>query len=240
MTQFAADFIGLAPKKSYDPATALSLAIACDLAYADADTIASVSAGWGYSEFCFINVLKGRDIDTQGFVMSNATDVVCVLRGSDNTADWFANFQAVYDPGPLVKTRAHEGFQDALYPAVIALTNAIDTMHGASKRIWVTGHSLGGALCALYAGMLIENGYKVFGIYTFASPRPGDDEYAQALNKVMGKGPFYRIVNDGDVVPHLPPEPFYSHPGRRVMLSASKKRDTSKRGWTRLREKMFK
>ena len=40
--------------------------------------------------------------------------------------DWFANFQAVRDPGPLVKTKAHEGFQDALFPAVVGLTHAID------------------------------------------------------------------------------------------------------------------
>ena len=52
--------------------------------------------------------------------MAADNDVVVVFRGSDSKEDWFANFQASQDPGPLGGTRAHEGFQDALFPAVIA------------------------------------------------------------------------------------------------------------------------
>ena len=238
MSKFAKYFTGVKPKKSYDAEVALSLAVACDLAYRAHNTIKRTAISWGYKDITFVDVKKGRDIDTQGFVMANSTDIVCVFRGSDTVEDWFANFQAVRDPGPLNGTLAHEGFQDSLYPAVIALTNAIDRIGINGRRIWITGHSLGGALCSLYAGMLIENGYAVYGIYTFASPRPGDDTYATTLNAFMKSGPHHRVVNDGDVVPHLPPEPFFSYPGRRMILEYNK-RSKSTSAWTKLREKMF-
>jgi len=238
MTKFSEHFSGVKAKKSYDPSIALSLAVACDLAYKAQSTIATISRRWGFPDLTFVDIKKGRDVDTQGFVMGNDSDIICVFRGSDKLEDWFANFQASRDPGPLDGTLAHEGFQDALFPAVIALTNAIDSFGVGSKRIWVTGHSLGGALCSLYSAMMIENGYAVFGIYTFASPRPGDDIFATSLNNFMQSGPHFRVVNDGDIVPHMPPEPFFSHPGNRILL-AHNKRETSASAWTRLREKMF-
>lgn len=239
MTKFAKHFAGVKKKKGYDSEVALSLAVACDLGYKKKTTVERVAKSWGYKDVTFVDVKKGRDIDTQGFIMGNDTDIVCVFRGSDSIEDWFANFQAVLDPGPLNGTLVHEGFQDALFPAVIAVTNAIDEIGVKGRRIWITGHSLGGAMCSLYAGMLIENGYSIYGIYTFASPRPGDDIFANGLNGFMESGPHYRVVNEGDVVPHVPPEPFFSHPGRRILLKYNE-RETSKSAWTEMREKMFK
>jgi hypothetical protein len=58
--------------------------------------------------------------------MSDADNIVVVFRGSDSKEDWFANFQASQDTGPLKGTDAHEGFQDALYSAVIVLTRHVD------------------------------------------------------------------------------------------------------------------
>ena len=238
MTKFADYFSGIKARKAYDPGTALSLAVACDLAYKAENTVKRTSRAWGFRHCSFVERTKGHDIDTQGYVMADETDIVCVFRGSDDIRDWFANFQAVRDPGPLQGTQAHEGFQDSLYPAVIAFTNAIDSYGGDTKRIWITGHSLGGAICSLYAGMLIENGYEVYAVYNFASPRPGNDDYAVQLNQAMQNRPHYRVVNDGDIVPHLPPEPFFSHPGKRVLLYANKK-STATSAWTQMRKKVF-
>ncbi|MEM1401889.1 MAG: lipase family protein [Pseudomonadota bacterium] len=238
MTTFSAYFRGVRARKTYHPDTSLSLAVACDLAYKAPSRVKTVAKGWGFNQVSLIDVQKGADIDTQGYVMANATDIICVFRGSDAIEDWFANFQAVTDPGPLTGTKAHEGFQDALYPAVIAISNAIDSFGGAEKRLWLTGHSLGGALCSLYAGMLMENSYDVYGIYTFASPRPGDDKFAVALNSAMEHGPHFRVVNEGDIVPHVPPEPFFSHPGRRVLLSF-RRRESRVSTWRAWRKKIF-
>jgi len=230
-------FTGLTAKKSYDGKNAVSLAVACDLAQTNKQTnkqkIISNVQSWGFTPVDVISKKKGSDIDTQCFIMATDNDVVVVFRGSESKEDWFANFQASQDPGPLDGTRAHEGFQDALFPAVIALTRHFSDAEIKEKRIWVTGHSLGGALCSLYAGMLIENGLDIYGIYTFASPRPGNSKFERQLNKLV-TGPHYRVVNDGDIVPHLPPEPFFSHPGKRIILKTRKKERT-KESWLKQR-----
>lgn len=233
------DFIGVRAKKSYDPAISLSLALACKLAYEKDPLINQTAAGWGFPLVSCVSVSKGKDIDTQCFVMSNDEHIIVVFRGSESLNDWFANFQTVYDPGPLKNTKVHEGFQDALFPAVIPITNIIDRFQCLEKpkKIWFTGHSLGAAQCSLYAAMLIENGYDIYGIYTFGSPRPGNAEFADALNAVV-PGPHWRVVNDGDIVPHVPPEPFYSHAGKRMILEKSR-HQTSQSAWRRVRRKMF-
>ncbi len=180
---------------------------------------------------------ESSDIDTQGLVIGNEKHVIVAFRGSASLQDWFTNFQAVRDPGPLKKTKAHEGFQDALFPAVLSLTNALEAYRDNNQRIWLTGHSLGGALASLYSGMLIENGYPVYGLYHFGSPRPGNGAFDKKLNDSI-PGPHFRIANVGDIVPHVPPEPFFSHPGRRVILKP-RRRETSKSAWTKVRKAIF-
>jgi triacylglycerol lipase len=222
-------FAGLTARKTYHEQNALSLAVACDLAYSNNQKITSTIQSWGYIPIEVINKRKGHDIDTQCYIMADESNVVVVFRGTDSKEDWFANFQASLDPGPLDGTGAHEGFQDALFPAVISITHCIQQTGTSKKRIWLTGHSLGGALCSLYAGMLIENGLDVYGVYTFASPRPGSPQFEKQLNSRVS-GPHYRVVNDGDIVPHLPPEPFFSHTGKRIILKTGK-RERTKVSW---------
>lgn len=229
MARYWQYFQPLTATQDYSPGNALSLAIACDLAYQRSRKVEEIARTWGFPQVSFVSVSKGRTIDTQGYVMANEQHQVVVFRGSNSLQDWFANFQAVRDPGPLTRTLAHEGFQDALYPAVIELTNLIDRFRQPRQRLWLTGHSLGGALCSLYAGMLAENHYPLYGLYTFASPRPGDEAFAKRLGARIA-GPHYRVVNSGDIVPHVPPEPFFSHPGKRMILQ-ERDRVNSKASW---------
>lgn len=220
-------------RKSYSEQNALSFALACDLAYQNQSTVKTTISQWGFSCLDVISRVKGSDIDTQCYLMTDENNIVVAFRGSDSKMDWLANVQTTQDPGPLNNTRAHEGFQDALYPVVIALTRHLNEANQTPKRIWITGHSLGGALCSLYAGMLIENGISVYGIYTFASPRPGSAAFEKQLNAAVS-GPHYRVVNDGDIVPHVPPEPFFSHPGKRIILKNTRKERT-KGSWFKQR-----
>ena len=224
--KYAEHFRPLEASNAYDSQNALSLALACELSYATLQDIKRcVETEWGYRFLGLVSRKKKPDIDTQCFIMADDGNIVVVFRGSDSGSDWFANFQASQDPGPFESTGAHEGFQDSLYPAVIKLTEILREDSKEPRRVWITGHSLGGALCSLFAGMLLENQIDVYGVYTFASPRPGNEKFASALNKKIN-GPHYRVVNSGDVVPHVPPEPFFSHPGSRVILKHNHKKRT--------------
>lgn len=60
------------------------------------------------------------------------------------------------------------------------------------------------------------------------------DQVTGILKKKLNEriiGPHFRVVNSGDIVPHLPPEPFYSHPGNRIILKENSKVDSDDSWW---------
>ncbi|GGF54196.1 lipase family protein [Alteromonas lipolytica] len=240
MTTYAHLYPSLEGTENYSKKNALALALLAKLAYEKSTVGRKVARQqWGFKHYQYFTVKKGSDVDTQAILCANDTDVVIAFRGTaEMKNDWLTNLQAVREAGPLRKTLAHEGFQDALFPAVIRIVNAIDSRLTNSKRLWITGHSLGGALASLFAAMLIENKYNVYGLYTYASPRPGDATFADNLNAAI-KGPHFRIVNESDVVPHVPPEPFFSHPGSRKILKEQRVVDDN-RSWFKERIKALK
>lgn len=75
------------------------------------------------------------------------------------------------------------------------------------SRIHIAGHSLGAALatlCALHAAALCEKrgAHCPVDLYTFASPRVGNPEFARACRQKLNA---FRIANSEDVVPGIPP-----------------------------------
>lgn len=215
---------------------ALSFALVCELAYrSDDDILLPTLTSWGFTLQGKDNILRLPDIDSQYFVMSNDEHIIVAFRGTDSVVDWVSNVQASYDPGPLPETKVHKGFQDALYPAVIKLIRLIERSGIKHKKLWITGHSLGAALCTLFTAMLAENNYRVFGNYTFASPRVGDPLFAEKFSTCV-QGPNFRVVNSGDVVPHIPAEPYFSHVGQRIILRYETAESTAD---TWLEERLF-
>ncbi len=75
------------------------------------------------------------------------------------------------------------------------------------KNIFITGHSLGGALATLAASHIIKLicdnkiSAKPPILYTFASPRVGDSVFANNFSKL---DECYRIANSEDIVPKIP------------------------------------
>ena len=67
-------------------------------------------------------------------------------------------------------------------------------------KVFVTGHSLGGALATLAASHIDSLGFDV-DLYTFASPRVGDMKFAESFKRMK----CYRIANSEDVVTVVPP-----------------------------------
>lgn len=67
-------------------------------------------------------------------------------------------------------------------------------------KVFVTGHSLGGALATLAASHIKLLGYNPE-LYTFASPRVGDPKFAESFQNMN----CYRIANSEDIVTNVPP-----------------------------------
>ncbi len=92
----------------------------------------------------------------------------------------------------------HCGFHAALEQIwAAALQPCLTRLKAANpaRTIWLTGHSLGGALATLAAARLAD----VTGLYTFGSPLVGDRQFAERCPDRA-----YRVVNNNDIVPHVP------------------------------------
>ncbi len=104
----------------------------------------------------------------------------------------------------------HSGFQKALLSAGVwdEVKAYLGNISG-TQLILFTGHSLGAALATLARRVYRDPKGRQHALYTFGSPRVGD-ELIYCSNYPASD---YRIVNDRDVVPHVPTPPLYGHVG---------------------------
>lgn len=166
--------------------------------------------------------LINRTTDTQAFIFRKKQHIVLVFRGSQQSADWGTNFKFRMKQFAIVQTQqeaaiptgeVHRGFQDAWQSVEKRVVYQLKQWWTPTTQLWVTGHSLGGALAALAATSLEYQGFKVAGLYTFGQPRVGDWAFTRQVNAQMGDRMF-RYVNNNDVVPMIPPQFNPANPGR--------------------------
>lgn len=216
---------------TYSPKNALSMALACQLSYQSDNVIHEQLRQWGFSHFNNLNAKKGLKIDTQGFVASTSEFTLITFRGSESFQDWVTNFSVVTDSGPFNNTQVHEGFQDALFPVIMDLTEEVVKQSG---PLLITGHSLGGALATILTAMYLERNRRVASLYTFGSPRVGNESFRRQFNE-RSQHRAYRVVNGNDLVPHVPPEPLFSHVGQLIIFDEKgKRREADLSLWERL------
>ena len=97
-----------------------------------------------------------------------------------------------------------KGSFDALWPSMGAEVKGLVSKNP-SYQIWVTGHSLGGAMASLASTWLAY--YKIAPpkniiLYTFGMPRVGNYDYALQHDQLVNNS--WRVVNDNDLIPHFP------------------------------------
>jgi hypothetical protein len=103
-----------------------------------------------------------------------------------------------------VGARFHQGFMKALADIWDLLYEAVDGERKKNDRpLWLTGHSLGGALAVLAGWRFKRKFVPVHQIYTFGGPMVGNDIAAKAIDRELG-GRIFRYVNLPDPIPKLP------------------------------------
>jgi len=100
----------------------------------------------------------------------------------------------------------HQGFFGAFETISSALINSVSMLVSRNKGypIYVTGHSLGAALAVLGVLQIVNNVSLTPTIYTYGDPRVGNSDFASYFDSKIGAS--WRVVNQNDIVPHLPPE----------------------------------
>jgi predicted lipase len=159
--------------------------------------------------------------NTQAWIATNDDHIVVAFRGTEKPTgieglkDWLltnAMNLLVVPEGRLgtdlaaagVGARFHQGFVAAIgeiWPPV--LSGVEEEMAKAERPLWVTGHSLGGALALFAAWLFTRKMINVHQIYTFGAPMIGNQIAIDAFNRDF-KGKLFRYTNQPDPVPRLP------------------------------------
>lgn len=199
-----------------DQTNATTLALACELAY--------LSEEAGRQAFREQLGMEARLIsvgNTQAYVAGNDEHLLVAFRGTESPTslegikDWLltdAGNLLMVPEGQLgtdlaaagVGARFHQGFVNALAAVWDPVLAAVQEEMTRSKRpLWLTGHSLGGALAMLAAWLFRRRFLRVHQVYTYGAPMVGNEEVARAYDRELG-GRIFRFVNLLDPIPRLP------------------------------------
>lgn len=178
-------------------------------------------------EYKMIKETDNNGYDPEAVVISTPTAIYVVFRGTDRVAtnvgfggyDWGEWIGTDFDTRHYMSSdlgcKVHWGMYQSIRCNDFKdkLLNEIKAKGGASKKIWLTGHSLGGGQAQLFGLYMAKQGLKAQGIYVYASPHPGTQEFVDAIDAAYPGGKLQRFEFVSDPVTMLS---FYSFGFRRA------------------------
>jgi triacylglycerol lipase len=151
-------------------------------------------------------------VKTRGFVAAGHGATIVAFAGTDPIvlANWLTDFDA-----HIGNAQTADGYRIAAAAVADQVKKAISAPALANNKIFVTGHSLGGALAALSAHEILGKGAEVTAVYTFGMPRAGSPDFAATQYDPSLGSRTYRLVQGQDLVPTVAPaEIGFHHLGR--------------------------
>jgi Lipase (class 3)/Ricin-type beta-trefoil lectin domain-like len=144
--------------------------------------------------------------DPEAVIIPSAEAIYVIVRGTDrvaqnnnvnsagyNVGEWLqTDFQALLTSpalpnGKTFVGRVHQGFWLSISKIAERMASRIRDLGGASKKVWITGHSLGAGQAQLFAYYLAKvHGIKAQGVYGFAAPLVGTAEFYRDFESVIG------------------------------------------------------
>lgn len=170
--------------------------------------------------------------DTQGYIAADPEKIILAFRGTEGpqqfdafVRDWASDafiqqsdFQRYFPTAPGIG-KVHAGFGKALRDVwqqqKIAQKVLSVRKQYPNASLWITGHSLGGALAVLASACCYyetQNQTPVAGCYTFGQPRVGDLIFRSFYESALGTRTYF-VVNNGDIVTRIPPRHIDCVPG---------------------------
>jgi hypothetical protein len=221
--------------------TAYALSVCAGYAYATADDVGILMARMGLADNSCRMVgfyVDPMFISSTAFLVQSSDGRVVILgyRGTEpisfinwlTDADVHPDKIAIPFETPPGTFEVHGGFYRNVRATRFEVVTSLDrAVRGQSvlenikpsrpptsrlEALYITGHSLGGAMSVLMAIMLMTDpaytsiASKLRAVYTFGQPMIGTPELAAACEADPDlRGKFIRYVYRQDVVPHLPP-----------------------------------
>jgi pimeloyl-ACP methyl ester carboxylesterase len=141
-------------------------------------------------------VVACEGTDTLALVACDGVDCLVAFRGTQDLRNWPTDLDCAFTR--LGNLRVHRGFYEAMESVRADLKAVVEEAH--YQRLWLTGHSLGGALAMLCARAWDG---AVDGVYTFGQPRAGDAAFRDDYNDRLGDRTF-RVIHADDIVARVP------------------------------------
>lgn len=158
--------------------------------------------------------VAGTDAIDACLVATTVDGVIVAFRGTlppsspdheQTIRDWINDLNAELIQPTGMPGRVHEGFWnavDSLWQPVLAEVQRQLDQGGAGCKLFMTGHSKGGAMANLAAMRFkIERGVAPV-VRTFAAAHPGNEDFAAAYGNFIDST---RYEYADDIVPHMPP-----------------------------------
>lgn len=150
----------------------------------------------GKNQFKTLGYTKHKFIEHDGaqcHLAWNDEEFLIAFRGTepDEFSDIKADLNAIPDRAQ-VGGWVHNGFQEELNKIWEMVQAGL--VNAENKRLYICGHSLGGAMATVAASRLNPDA-----LYTYGSPRVGTSKFVKNITCQH-----YRHVNNNDVVPKVP------------------------------------
>ena len=205
------------------------MAVLCDLVYTQKEGSpkpdeATILQDLQAQDSSFESVIGFSKNSSQAMFVEHADYLAMVFRGTDMGAgfiesarDWLDNLNAF--PEEVLFGSFHRGFWNATHDIWSDMDEAYQTARSKKKRpLFITGHSLGGAMATIAASIFIHSDRPFTSVYTFGQPRVMDREATRIFNTEIGDR-FFRFQNNSDIVSRLPARAMgYRHVGKCVYI----------------------
>lgn len=233
-----------------DPTVAHTLATCAGYAYADLETMATMAARLGLSGSGCVRVSAAVDamfIFSTAYLLQSRCGRVVVLcyRGTEptNLAQWVGDADTAVETIRLdaESVGMHAGFARNMratrWAVIRELSHALkgrslgdpnEAVANPMEALFVTGHSLGGAMAALFAlsvagsHELAQMNERMRAVYTFGQPMALAEPLPDIARTVGQR--LFRHVMARDIIPALPPRRWgsFAHFGHEYHLAAGR------------------
>lgn len=179
------------------------------MAYYDETLARAQAKKMGFETARKVRNSHGDDIAT---VIIGTNDIIISLKGTEDMADLKTDLNLDLVKDGDLPGKVHDGFRIGANTIWDSIAPIIEN----SENVWLTGHSMGGAIASILAVRAARGaGPSVRAIFTFGAPRVGNRTYVAGL-----EADHSRWVHHHDLIPRIPTKWMgYSHFGQEHYIS---------------------